>query len=110
LNNDLHEKVKDLETKNAKLLTKCGANHKTILKFTQGKENLNRLLSTQRASFNKESIGYDHFNKKKNYKNFFVKPTLHEMNYCSKDDHIALENPLQRSFKYGFLKEQDHLM
>ena len=94
MNNELHEKIKELETKNLELSTKCDAKHKTILKFTQGQENLDRLLSTQRASFNKEGIGYDHFNKKKNYRNFFVKPTLHEMNvktsdYYSKNGHIT---------------------
>ena len=72
-----------------------------ILKFTQAQENLDRLLSTQRASFNKEGIEYDHFNEKNNYRNFFVKPTLHEMNvktcdYCSKDDHITYSCPLRK--------------
>ena len=99
LNNELHGKIKDVEAKNQELSTKCNAKHKTILKFTQGQENLDRLLSTQRASFNKEGIEDDYFNKKKNYKNFFGKPTVYEMNnktwnYCSKEGHIAYSCPL----------------
>jgi len=102
LNNELHGKIKELETKNWELSTKCDAKHKMILKFTQGQENFDRLLSTQRASFNKEGIEDDYFNKKKNYKNFFVMPTLHEMNvktcnYCSKDGHTAYSCPLKKS-------------
>ena len=53
LNNDLQVKVKDLEAKNIELSTKCDVNHTTILKFTQGQENLDKILSTQRTSFYK---------------------------------------------------------
>ena len=55
-NNDLQAKVRNLETKNKELQAKCDEDHKIILKFTQGQENLDKLLCTQRASFNKEGI------------------------------------------------------
>ena len=67
LNNDLLVKVKDLEAKNIELSTKCDVNNKTILKFTLGQENLDKLLCTQRTSFNKEGLGYNHSNQKKIY-------------------------------------------
>jgi len=75
LNNDLHNKNKTLEDKNLELQIKYDDNKK-ILKFTQGQENLDKLLCTQKAFFNKEGIGYNHLNKNTCYKNFFVKPTL----------------------------------
>ena len=55
-NNDLQAKVRNLETKNKELQAKCDEDHKIVLKFTQGQENLDKLLCTQRASFNKEGI------------------------------------------------------
>ena len=72
-----------------------------ILKFTQGQENLDKLLCTQRASFNEEGIGYNYSNKKKTYKNFVVKSTPHRKdaracNYCSKIDHIACSCPFKK--------------
>jgi len=67
----------------------------------KGQENLDKLLCTQRASFNKEGIGYNHSNKKKTYKNFFVKTTSHKeetrtCNYYSKIGHTAQSCPLKR--------------
>jgi len=51
-----------------------GAKLETIVsKFSKGEENLNKILGTQKMSFNKEGIGFNPFNKKKCYKNFFIK-------------------------------------
>jgi len=56
---------------------------------------LDKLLCTEKAYFNKEEgIGYNHLNKNKCYKNFFVKPTLYKKNnetynYWSKIGHTA---------------------
>jgi len=79
LNNDLHNRNKTPEEKNLELQVKCDDNQRIILKFTQGQENLDKLC-TQKASFNKERIGYKHFNKNKCYKSFFVKPPSYKKN------------------------------
>ena len=53
-------------------------------------------------SFNKEGIGFNPFNKKKCYKNFFVKSTSSESktsitcNYCCKIRHISTHYPIKR--------------
>jgi len=47
-----------------------------VLKFSKGKDNLDKLLESQRMSFNKEGIGYNSFKKKKTYKNFLFKRHL----------------------------------
>ena len=73
MNYDLHDKIRILENKNEELQDKCNKEHKIILKFTKGQENLDKLLCNQKTSFNKEEIGYNHSNKKKTYKSFFVK-------------------------------------
>ena len=62
---------------------------------------MDKLLYTQRVSFNKEGIGYNHFNEKNTYKNFFVKSTPYKKdvrtcNYCSKIGHIADSCPLRK--------------
>ena len=80
--------------KNFELQAKCDDNKKIASKFTEGQQNLDRLLCTQKASFNKEEIGYNYFNKKKSYNNLFVKSTWHKKdartsNYCYKIVHIA---------------------
>ena len=56
MNNDLHHKIIVLENKNGELQDKCDKEHKIILTFTKGQENLDKLLCTQKASFNKEGI------------------------------------------------------
>jgi len=48
------KKIKDLETKNLELSTKCDSKHKAILKFTQGQENLDRLLAFKELLLIKE--------------------------------------------------------
>ena len=53
----------------------CANLEKIVLKFSKGEENLNKILGTQIASFNKEGIGFNPFNKKKCYKNFFIRST-----------------------------------
>ena len=53
-------------------------------------------------SFNKEGIGYNSFNKKKTYKNFFVKKTPKNeshiiCNYCLRKGRISHLCPLRKS-------------
>ena len=84
------------------LQAKCDKDHKILLKFIKGQENLDKILWTQRASFNNEGIWYNHFSKKNTYKNFFIKSTPYKKyvrtcNWCSKIDHIACSCPLRKS-------------
>ena len=51
-----------------------------VLKFSKGKDNLDKLLESQRMSFNKEDIRYNSFNKNKTYKNFFTQEASKKMN------------------------------
>ena len=97
INNDLYIKIRILENTNEELQNKCDKDHKIILKFTKGQENLDKLLCTQRASFNKEGIGYNHFNKKKTYKNFFVRiaPYKEDTRTC-KVSHITYSCPFKK--------------
>jgi len=90
----LNNRNKTIEDKNLELQVKCDNNQKIILKFTQGQENLHKVLCTQKASFNKEGIGYNHLNRNKCYKNFFVNPNFYKKknetrNYCSKVDRTT---------------------
>ena len=53
-------------------------------------------------SFNKEGIGYDPFNKKKTYNNFFVKEAPKNeshiiCNYCLRKGHISHSCPLKKA-------------
>jgi len=73
-----------------------------VLKFSKGQNNLDKLLGSQRVSFNKEGIGYNPFNKKKNYKKFFVQETSKNVshttcNYCLRKGHISHSCPLRKS-------------
>ena len=43
---------------------KCSKLEKVVFKFSKGEENSNKILGTQKASFNKEGIGFNPFNKK----------------------------------------------
>ena len=61
----------------------------TVLKFTNGKKNLDMLLASQRISFFKIGLGYDVLSKpplkKKNY--VFVK-SLHDHTHTSSTSHM----------------------
>ena len=62
---------------------------------------MDKLLGSQRMSFNKEGIGHNPFNKKKNYKNFFVHETSKDKshtvcNYCLRKGHISYSCPLKK--------------
>jgi len=74
---------------------------KVVLEFSKGEENLDKLLGSHRMSFNKEDIGYNPFNKKKNYKNFFVHETSEDGSHtvCNsylRKDHISYSYPLKK--------------
>jgi len=53
-------------------------------------------------SFNKEGIGYNSPNKKKAYKNFFIKETSKNKshttcNYCLRNGHFSYSCPLRKT-------------
>lgn len=64
--------------------------HETLIKFTKGKDNLNMILSNQRASYNKTDLGYQPnkifisiFHAKKKTNHYFYK-----CNYYHKFGHL----------------------
>lgn len=64
--------------------------HETLIKFTKGKDNLNMILSNQRASYNKTDLGYQPnkifisiFHSKKKTNHYFYK-----CNYYHKFGHL----------------------
>ena len=91
LNSESLSKIEMLENEKKELQSKHEGLEKVVLKFSKGQKNLDKLLGSQRMSFNKEGIGYNPFNKKKNYKNFFVHETSKDKshtvcNYCLRKD------------------------
>ena len=101
-NDDLYLKIEHLEKGKQEVQSKCGAFEKLALKFTKGQDNLDKLLGSQRMSFNKEGIGYNPLNKKKAYKNFFIKETPKNKshisyNYCLRNKHISYSCPLRKT-------------
>jgi len=71
------------------------------LKFSKGKDNLDKLLGSQRMSFNKEGIRYNPSNKKKTYKNFFVQEASKNKshiicNYCLRKGYISHSFPVRK--------------
>ena len=90
-----------LENEKKELQSKHEGLEKVVLKFSKGQENLDKLLGSQRMSFNKEGIGYNLFNQKKNYKNFFVHETSKDKshtvcNYSLRNGHISCSCPLKK--------------
>jgi len=84
------------------LQSKCEDLLKMVLKFSKGKDNLDKLHGSQRMSFNKEGIGYNPFNKKKTYKNLFVQTASKNeshiiCNYCLRRGHLSYSCPLRNS-------------
>ena len=101
-NDDLHLKIEHLEKEKQDVQSKCGASEKLALKFTKGPDNLDKLLGLQRLSINKEGIGYNPLNRKKAYKNFFIKETSENeshttCNYCLRNVHISHSCPLRKT-------------
>lgn len=62
-------------------------------KFTKGRSNLNLLLGNQKASYNKDGIGYETKNNSESFINI-CKSTSHckalKCNYCNKGGHIVM--------------------
>jgi len=84
---ETHTEIVTLQTEKNELQSKCDDLQELVLKFSKGQDNLDKLLGSQRMSFNKEGIGYNPFNKKKIYKNFFLKEAPQNeiiCNYCSR--------------------------
>ena len=78
LSNDLksfQEKFLLFKKEKDELQMKCANLETIVLKFSKGEENLNKILGTQKISFNKKINSFNSFNKKKYYKKFFVKST-----------------------------------
>ena len=107
LSNDLNivqEKFVLLQKEKNELQSKCADLKKIVLKFSKVEENLNKILGSQKTSFNKEGIDFNPFNKKKCYKNFFVKSTNHKSsnsitcNYCCKLGHISTCCPIKINY------------
>jgi len=99
---DLHLKIEHLQKEKEEIQSKCRAFETLALKFTKGQDNLDKLHGLQRMSFSKEGIGYNPLNKKKAYKNFFIKETsknkLHiTCNYCLRNGHISHSCPLRKT-------------
>jgi len=96
-----HIKIENLEIEKKELQSKCEDLEKMVLKFSKGQDKLDKLLESQRMSFNKEGIGYNPFNAKKTYKNFFVqeasKYASHIISsYCLRKGHISHSCPLRK--------------
>jgi len=94
-------KIGTLQTKKQVVQSKCEGCEKLVLKFSKGQENLDKLLGSQRMSFDKEGIGYNIFNKKKVYKNFFVQSTAqnisHICNYYIKNGQMSYSCSFRKS-------------
>ena len=63
----------------------------SLTKFTNGKENLDKLLGVQRCVFDKAGLGYNQLDNQKEYKNFFKTYTPHDPTYlcshCGRNTH-----------------------
>ena len=73
----------------------CNPNVPTI-KNSQGEDNLNKIMGSQKSSFNKEGTCFNPLKEKKCYKNLFVKLTNHESrsitcNYCANIGHTSTD-------------------
>ena len=100
-NNEFHTTIETFEIEKKGLQSKYEHLEKVVLKFFKGQDNLDKLLGYQRISFNKEGIGYNPYNKKKTYKNFFVQKTSKNnshtiCNYCLRKGHIYHLCPLRK--------------
>ena len=95
-----HTEIVTLQIEKNKLQSKCDDIQKLVLKFSKGQDNLDKLLGSQKMSFNKEGIEYNSFNKKKAYRNFFVKEAPKNeiiCNYCLRIGHISYSCCLRKS-------------
>ena len=72
---NLHTQINDLEKEKIILENKFDDSHKSVFKLTKGQENLDKLLGLQCVSFTKEGLGFKSNDKKRSYKNFFIKDT-----------------------------------
>jgi len=101
-NDELHIKIDSLETKRQDIHSKCEGFEKLVLKFSKGQENSDKLLGSQRMSFNKKGIGYNPLTKKEVYKNFLLQWTFQsksyiKCNYCLRNGHMSYSCPLRKS-------------
>ncbi|KAI5678586.1 hypothetical protein M9H77_09536 [Catharanthus roseus] len=86
--NDLKKKMSDF--------TIC------IEKFTEGKENFEKLLGSKRSHFDKYSIGYNHSNILSNQTHFikdFSSPSYLCCTYCEKSGHKATKCFIKRKIE-----------
>ena len=97
---ETHTEIAILQTEKNELQSKCDNLQKLVLKFSKGQDNLDKLLGSQKMSFNKEGIAYNPFNKKKIYKNLFVKEAPKNeiiCNYCLRKGNISYSCSLRKS-------------
>ena len=95
----LETKVKALKSENEFLLNHKCALKKSVddfsliaTKLTKGKENLEKLLGSQRQSLSEHGLSYTPFTKRKSSKTIFVKQgfsTDDECSYCGLTGHYA---------------------
>ena len=85
-----NEKTKCMLDEIHELKCKTSDLMQTVLKFTNGKKNLDMLLASQRISFFKTRLGYDVLSKPplKRNNSVFVK-SLHDHTYTPLQNHIC---------------------
>ena len=76
-NNELKDQVKNLTN--------------ILTQFTNGRDNLDKLLGMQSCIFNKAGLGHNQVDNQKDYKNFFKTYTPHDptslCSYCGRNTH-----------------------
>ena len=78
---DSSTSIKDLELENKRLDERVKYLDTTLTKFVQGKENLDKILASQRSVYDKAGLGYMIHEKQKEFKNFFVQNVEKNHNY-----------------------------
>ena len=114
-NLDLLNRVKSLEEENLCLRAKTKDLHGIVLKFTKGQESFDKMLGSQKLTFDKCGIGFESTSKQKLLKNIFVKPshTSHHVfshmysklkcTYCERDGHGASDCFYRKQLELGSL-------
>jgi hypothetical protein len=102
----LTKELEDLKIKNKALKETNEDLCKTISKFTQGEENLNKLLGAQKCVFDKAGIGYRPFQKQKDFKNVFIKSSISNVphstcTYCNQKGHTQYFCDIKKDVRKG---------
>jgi hypothetical protein len=66
---------------------------KILSNFTNGRDNLDKLLSSQRCVYDRAGIGYNPENKQKEFNNLFVRKSSYQASYlcntCGRNTHTT---------------------